>query len=496
MTEIRNDHSVFSTTNIMNIQRTDQRITEFNGDAAIIGIWEDQPLPDSTQQVNESTGGLIDRMRERGDISTSPGDVTMLYEPAGMNTPLIAVVGLGKSTDDVPGRMKRAAGAAAKRLAAKPRSTVAVYLDAEDPMLVAVGAMLGCVGQDLFRSQRSLHPFENLLVPNITDALVEQARAIGDSTNLARRWVNLPAEEIYPASFADRCIELGREYGFEVEVWDEERLAEERCNAHLAVGRGSARPPRTVIMRYLNGAGNSSPLALVGKGVTFDSGGLSLKPSDSMLDMKCDMAGGATVVGAMCAIARMQLPVNVIGLVGLAENMVSGNSYKLGDVLTARNGTTIEVHNTDAEGRLVLADTLDVAVTLGASHLVDLATLTGACMVALGRDVAGVMTNNQQFCDRVVDSARATGERVWQLPMYAEYGELIKSQVADIKNVGEGRWGGAITAAKLLERFVADKPWVHIDIAGPSFLDKPKPWIDAGASGCLVHALVDVARQF
>ena len=480
----------------MNIQRIDQQVTEFRGDAAIVGIWDDLPLPESTALVNQTTGGLIDRMRDRGEISTSLGDVTLLHEPASLNTPLVAVVGLGKSTDDVPGRMKRAAGAAAKRLAARPRTSVAVYLDADDPVRVAVGSMLGCVGQDLYRSQRVLNPFESLLIPGITDPLIEQASALGDSTNLARRLVNLPAEEIYPASFAEQCVTLGREHGFEVEVWDEKRLAEEKCHAHLAVGRGSARPPRTVIMRYLNGSASSSPLALVGKGVTFDSGGLSLKPSESMLDMKCDMAGGATVVGAMCAIARMKLPVNVIGLVGLAENMVSGNSYKLGDVLTARNGTTIEVHNTDAEGRLVLADTLDVAVTQGASHIVDLATLTGACMVALGRDVAGVMTNDQEFCDQVVTSARETGERVWQLPMFPEYGELIKSQVADIKNVGEGRWGGAITAAKLLERFVADKPWVHIDIAGPSFLDKPKAWVDAGASGCLVHALVDVARPF
>src|SRR5690606_12519182 len=234
----------------------------------------------------------------------------------------------------------------------------------------------------------------------------------------------------------------------------------------------------------------------VGKGVTFDSGGLSIKPSDGMLTMKCDMAGAATVVGTMQAIARLKLPVNVIGLCGLVENMLSGDSYKLGDVLKARNGKTIEVHNTDAEGRLVLADVLDVAVERGAAKIVDLATLTGDCVVALGTDVAGLMTNNQEWCDAVKAAADRCGERVWQLPMFPEFGEQIRGDVADIKNVGAGRWGGAITAAKFLEEFVAGKPWTHTDIAGPAFLERSKPYLDAGASGAFVRTLVDVARRW
>jgi leucyl aminopeptidase len=236
-------------------------------------------------------------------------------------------------------------------------------------------------------------------------------------------------------------------------------------------------------------------LALVGKGVTFDSGGLSIKPTDGMLTMKCDMAGAATVLGAMQAIAKLNLPVNVIGLMGLVENMPGAAAMKLGDVLTARSGRTIEVHNTDAEGRLVLADVLDVAVERGASRIIDLATLTGACCVALGNDVAGLMTNDQPWCDQVAAAARTCGEPAWQLPMFPEYGEQIKSEVADIKNVGEGRWGGAITAAKFLEEFVDGKPWVHFDIAGPAFLDKSKPWLDGGATGCFVRTLVELARR-
>jgi leucyl aminopeptidase len=208
------------------------------------------------------------------------------------------------------------------------------------------------------------------------------------------------------------------------------------------------------------------------------------------------MAGAATVFGAMEAIARLELPINVIGLAGLVENLISGNSYKVGDVLTARSGKTIEVLNTDAEGRLVLADVLDIAVEHGASKIVDLATLTGACVIALGNDVAGLMTNNQAWCDAVRAAADACGEPAWQLPMFPEFAEDIQSKVADIKNVGEGRWGGAITAAKFLEQFVGETPWVHVDIAGPAFLEKPKPWLDAGGSGAFVRTLVEIARQW
>jgi leucyl aminopeptidase len=314
--------------------------------------------------------------------------------------------------------------------------------------------------------------------------------------NLTRQMVNEPPSRIYPESFAAEAEKFAEEFGLGIEVWDEKRLDEERCGSLLAVARGSARPPRLVILSHNGGEPDDPILALVGKGVTFDSGGLSLKNTDNMKTMKCDMAGAATVFGAMEAIARLELPINVIGLAGLVENLVSGNSYKVGDVLTARSGKTIEVLNTDAEGRLVLADVLDIAVDRGADKIVDLATLTGACVIALGIDVAGLMTNNQDWCGVVKGAADACGEPAWQLPMFPEFAEDIQSKVADIKNVGEGRWGGAITAAKFLEQFVGDTPWVHIDIAGPAFLEKPKPWLDAGGTGAFVRTLVEVARQW
>jgi leucyl aminopeptidase len=301
---------------------------------------------------------------------------------------------------------------------------------------------------------------------------------------------------MYPRSFVEQVQAMLVGLPIRSEVWDAERLKAENCQAILAVGRGSVREPQLLMLHY-RGAGASDPvLALIGKGVTFDSGGLSLKPSEGMLDMKCDMAGAATVVGAMQAIARLQLPVNVSVYCGLVENMISGDSYKLGDVIRTRAGVTVEVHNTDAEGRLVLSDTIDVARGQGVHHIIDLATLTGACMVALGRQVSGVFSNQPMWCDQVLQAASVAGDWAWQMPMYSLYNELISSPVADIKNVGDGRWGGAITAAKFLERFVGETPWVHVDIAGPSFSDRPSNWLDGGASGCFVPTLVELARRY
>ena len=281
-----------------------------------------------------------------------------------------------------------------------------------------------------------------------------------------------------------------------IDVLGQSELEAEKMGSLLAVSQGSSsdRGPRVVAISY-QGAGADAPtLAIVGKGVTFDSGGLSLKPSDSMITMKCDMAGAATALGAVAAIARLKLPVNVVGYMGLVENMVSGRSYKLGDILTARNGVTIEVQNTDAEGRLVLADVLNYASEKGADRLVDLATLTGACVVALGEEVTGAFANNQDWCDTITAAAATTGESIWQMPMFDHFSDLLKSDVADCRNIG-GRWGGAITAAKFLEKFVDEKPWVHLDIAGPSFASSNQPHREGGATGCMVRTLVEAAAS-
>jgi len=317
----------------------------------------------------------------------------------------------------------------------------------------------------------------------------------GRAVALAQELVNLPPCELYPETFAERARQVAAGAKVECTVLDEKQLEAERMAALLAVARGSDRPPRLVVLRYRGGPGERT-LGLVGKGVTFDSGGLSLKTNEQMVDMKCDMAGAAAVLAAVTAVAELRLPVSVLGVLALVENLPSGKAMKLGDVLRARNGKTIEVLNTDAEGRIILADALAYAVDQKASPLVDLATLTGACMVALGEEVAGLMGNDPGWCDQVMAAAWRAGERAWPLPMFPAYGDMIKSTVADIKNSTGKRYAGAITAAKFLENFVGGVPWAHLDIAGPAWAEHESPTRDAGGTGCFVRTLIELAREF
>jgi len=481
----------------MQVAITDAEVQKVDADAVVVGKFADGELLPAAAAVDRATDGQLTKLAERGEFAGKKYELLPVVGPRGVAAGQVLLIGLGKRNDYDAGVAYRTAAAAARQLAAKKRKTVAFYLDdgkrAEITEAGVAGAIVGCQGQDLYRAEKNRHPFERLMWAGGRQEAIAAGQVIGESVNLTRRLVNEPPDRIYPASFAEHAAATAKECGLEIEVWDERRLEKERCGALLAVAKGSSNPARLVKLTYRGADG--PPLAIVGKGVTFDSGGLSIKPCDGMLTMKCDMAGGATMLGAMRAIALLKLPVHVVGFTGLVENMLGPAAMKVGDVLVARNGRTIEVQNTDAEGRLVLADVLSVALDAGVSRIVDLATLTGACVVALGTEVAGVMTNDQNWCDAVVAAARRAGEPVWQLPMFPEiYDDLIKSEVADIKNVGEGRWGGAISAAKFLEQFVGSTPWTHIDIAGPAFRDKPKPWSEAGASGQYVRTLVELAR--
>jgi len=496
-----NSHTHFTLQPLpMQLTRTTAPLASIDADAAVIGLYANGPPAGAAAGFDRASDGLLTRLLARQEITGKALELTPLLAPAGTTAHQVLVVGLGEREKLNRQVAFRAAAAAAKHLAGKQRKQVAYYLGEDwtrELLESAVcGALVGCHGQDLYRAEKNRRPFESVVwsAAEADDKLLASARVLGESVNLTRRLVNEPPQDMYPESFAQRATVAAEEHGLEIEIWDEKRLASERAESLLAVARGSTRPPRLVILRHRGGAAAAPLLALVGKGVTFDSGGLSLKPSDSMKTMKCDMAGAATVLGTMTAIARLKLPVNVIGLMGLVENMPGPAAMKLGDVLRARNGRTIEVLNTDAEGRLVLADVLDVAVERQPAAIVDLATLTGACVVALGMDVAGLMSNDQPWCDRLAAAAAECGEAVWQLPMFPEYAEHIKSEVADIKNIGDGRWAGAISAAKFLEEFVAGIPWTHMDIAGPAFLEKPKPWLDGGGSGAFVRTLVELAR--
>ena len=487
----------------MRVLATKTPLADLEVDALVLGIWQDETLSadenlsGESAQLDTAMGGALTRLLKSGEFAGKSSEILSLVVPAGLQANQLVVLGLGPRTESNRRVIGQATGTAARQLAGKARVRIAYALGldlAPDLLAEAIcGALTGCVGQDVLRTEPRLHPPSEVVWWGVDEGAVQPGVILAESVNLTRRLVNLPAGDIYPESFVEQVNAIAPEAGLEVEVWDQQRLKEERCGSLLGVAQGSDRPARLMILHHRGGTANAPTLALVGKGVTFDSGGLSLKSSEGMKAMKCDMAGAATVVGAMQAIGRSGVAANVMGLVGLVENMVSGRSYKLGDVLTARSGKTIEVLNTDAEGRLVLADVLDVAIERGADKIIDLATLTGACVVALGMDVGGLMSNQPDWCDRVSQAAERCGERAWPLPMFPEFAEQIKSQVADIKNIGDGRWGGAITAAKFLEEFVAERPWVHIDIAGPAFREKAKPWMDGGGSGAFVRTLLEVA---
>lgn len=463
----------------------------------LLALDDDNALAGPAGTLDRQLDGLFSRLLGSGELSCKLGKTSVFYQLPGVAAACVVVVGGGAASKFASGAAFRAGGAAAKRLADVQRSKIAFDFGPRDDKVLAsaiAGSMNGGVGQDLFRVTKSMTAAEEIVWHHATTTATSRGKILGKAMLLVRELVNLPPNYMYPEEFARRAAAVAVSSGLELEVWDELRLRREGCGSLLGVSAGSSRPPRLLILRYA-GTKQQPPLALVGKGVTFDSGGLSIKPSEGMLTMKCDMAGAATVLGTMQAIAELKVDTPVVGLVGLVENMISGSCFKLGDVLTARSGKTIEIHNTDAEGRLVLADVLNVALDEKPSQIIDLATLTGACCVALGLDIAGLMSNSPDLQSLLQTAAAEVGEEVWPLPMSEHFDDQIRGKIADIKNMGEGRWGGAITAAKFLEQFVDQTPWVHIDIAGPAFLESAKPHMDAGGSGVMVRSLVQLIEQ-
>ena len=495
----------------MDISISDAAWKDVDCDWLVVGLTESLDLTGPLGELDTAMGGTISRLIEAGDLKGKLAELLPLHDAAGVAADRVLFLGLGKSDELTRARYEKAVMAAARKVSSKADTSTAICLTGSGfgsvsssvaAEIAATAIIVGPQGQDALKAEPGHFPLSAaaIVVANgdnsETAAAVERGTILGESINLTRDLVNLPPQTIYPESFARRAQTVAEDFGLDVDVLVQSDLEAEKMGALLAVSQGSSsnRGPRVVAVRY-QGAGDDAPtLAIVGKGVTFDSGGLSLKTSDGMITMKSDMAGAATALGAVSAIARLKLSVNVVGYMGLVENMVSGTSYKLGDILTARNGVTIEVQNTDAEGRLVLADVLNYAVDNGADRIVDLATLTGACVVALGEEVTGAFTNDQEWCDTITTAAATAGENIWQLPMFDHFGDLLKSDVADCRNIG-GRWGGAISAAKFLEKFVEKTPWVHLDIAGPSFASSNSSHREGGATGCMVRTLVEAAAS-
>lgn len=459
-----------------------------SADWLIVGVWSDEPY-------TGPNADLLAKFREADDFSAKYLELVPVLNPIGVTAKRLLFVGLGKRSEAKRTTLHDAAAAAARHITTKKVGTIAFAIPApEFTLAVGVGLAQGCQGPGIRKSTPTRFAPDHFLLLNSNANDLPRIRAEVRALWLARELVNKPPCDLYPETFAAVAADAGRAIGFDVDVWDESRLAAERMGSLLAVAKGSNRPARLAILRYIGNPGGPV-LGLVGKGVTFDSGGLSLKPTDGMVDMKCDMAGAAAVLAGTQAVAELKLPVNILGVLALVENMPSGISMKLGDVLTARNGKTIEVLNTDAEGRLILADALCYASEL-TDHIVDFATLTGACMVALGTETSGLMTNNDAWGEQILAAVTRAGERAWKLPMDASYDGLIKSKVADMRNTGGGKWGGAIAGGKFLEQFVGTAKWVHLDIAGPSFAEGETAALDAGGTGCMVRAIVEMAKGF
>jgi len=319
----------------------------------------------------------------------------------------------------------------------------------------------------------------------------QKGRILAEAANLARDMVNEPANHMTPSRMAETATQLAKSRGLETNILEQEQMVELGMGAMLGVAQGSRQPPKFIVLHYKGSPAKEPDVALIGKGITFDSGGISIKPSDRMEEMKSDMAGGAAVMAAITAIAQLKPRINVVAIIPATENLPDGNALKPGDILTAMCGKTIEIISTDAEGRLILADALGYAKNLGAKYIVDAATLTGACIIALGKVCTGAFTNNQRLVDKVIAAGKEAGELIWQMPMFDEYKEQNKSNVADIKNVG-GRAAGAVTAAQFLAEFAGDTPWVHLDTAGTSMSDQEKSYLVKGATGVPARTLANL----
>ena len=437
----------------------------------------------------DSIEGLLDAK----DFTGKKGQTLFVATPEGP-APEMLLVGLGDEVDEEG--LRRAAGSVTR--VCRRYETVATTLHHVDidgaPSAVALGSWLGAYTFDEYKSDPKPIALSRVVLVDDADLSepIEEAAAVARGVVLARDFINRPAWDKAPEVMAEACTHLSDELA--VTIYDEDQIAEAGFGGLQAVNMGADNPARMVVMRYTP-EGATKTVAFVGKGIVFDSGGLSIKPAAGMETMKTDMAGAAAVMGAMQAIADLGLVVNVTGITPFTENMTGGSALRPGDVMRAYNGKTMEVLNTDAEGRLVLADGLALALEDEPDLIVDIATLTGACKVALGPLIGGLVAPDDDAADIVLNAAEAAGEAMWRLPFVEEYRPMVESDIADMKNIG-GRWGGAITAAIILSEFVDDTPWVHLDIAGPGRADKTEHYVSKGGSGFGVRTLVAVAEAF
>ena len=500
----------------MDVRVSTRDVQQFDGDAVAVGVFsDDEGLQGPAATLDEAMAGVLARLRASGEITGVADEVTMLHTLGKIEPQRVAVVGFGKRERFTTDRVRRSAAIASRKLRRAGAQRIGLALAwAESGVNLAQAARAATEGVLLglyrFRDYKS-EPWGDA---NLTDdaatneitsltilgrgrepalrSAIERGQILAEATNFARDLGNEPPNILTPSELAERARRMAQDEGLECEIFGLEHMRALGMGALLGVASGSAQEPRLIILRYRGGPDSEPGPAFVGKGITFDSGGLSLKTNEGMLTMKMDMCGAAAVLGAMRAVARCRPAINVTGIVPTSENMPSGTSYRVGDVLRAMNGKTIEIVNTDAEGRLILADALAYAVAQRHSPIVDAATLTGSIAIALGPYRAGLFSNDETLQHTIQTAAEQAGEKVWPMPMDLEYEKLIYSEIADVKQTG-GREGGSISAAKVLSRFVGDTSWAHLDIASVYTREKRELDGAAGATGFGVRTFTELA---
>jgi leucyl aminopeptidase len=481
----------------MDIKHTTLSPETLEVDAVIAFVVEDA-------EASGPGAGWLGDLAESGEFKGKFLETALWHRPSDMKAKRLLAAGVGKADDFTAARLRRAAGAAIRKLKGKGVHTVAIALSgaaAQDAFAEAAveGALLGDFEPDQHKTdpEKTNKAIAELTVTGASSIAVERGRVISESQNFTRTLVNEPPNVLTPTTMADHARKMAAESGLECEILDRDRMAQLGMGALLGVAMGSAEPPALIILRYqpANVPSSGDHLGLVGKGVTFDTGGISIKPSDGMEKMKYDMAGGGAMLGAMRAIAQLKPSIPVTALIPAVENMPGSRAQRPGDIVKSLSGKTVEVLNTDAEGRLILADAITYAERLGCTHLVDAATLTGAVVVALGHLNIGAFTNNEAFLKKLQAVAKIQGEPMWQMPMDEEYLEALKSQFADLQNIG-GRAGGSITAAMFIRQFVSKAAWIHLDIAGTAWNDETKPDVSKGPTGVCVRSLTHLALEW
>jgi len=481
-------------------------------DALVSYVFEEaDPVQGRIAEIDQAAAGLPRKLAKSGELTGKMLEFTLVHTPAGLKSARLLLVGAGKREQWNSAVLRKIAGAALRYLKARSVKNFTLlvregHATEEAAQAIAEGALAANFETDKYKTDKKNDKnIETVLLAGFSDAEraagdrgLSKGRIIADAQNFTRDLVNEPSNKLTPRILAQKAEAMAKEAGLAVEILDEKKIADLKMGALLSVAQGGPEPPRVMVVTYTpaNPKPGAPVIGLVGKAVTFDTGGISIKPADGMEKMKYDMAGGATMLGVMRALAALKPSVKVICVVPSTENMPGGTAQKPGDIQTAMSGKTIEVLNTDAEGRLILADGVHYAKQLGATHLVDAATLTGAIVVALANVNVGVFGSDQAFTDKLLTSAKAAGEKMWQLPMDDEYREFIKGSFADIQNISSGKGGGSITGAWFIREFAGDTPWIHLDIAGTAWNDDAKPWLAKGPTGVALRTLVHLVMSY